>query len=161
MDSEGAPTTPHIAGRAATDAKGAGRRRRGVRLPCRGTSLGFVKAWDISRREPRQHAAGRKLGEASRVSHVSIAADGSRLAATLEEASSAADGKAAGAGWERSASLHVYFVESDALQTHDFGPSGRLPTATFFEPSDCKLSPWRRGRAAAAAAAATSSRCGR
>ena len=73
-DAEGTPTTLHVSG------------RDGSAFVAVGTDKGVVKAWDISRREPRQHTAGRRLndGTLSRISSVQIASDGSRVSATLD-----------------------------------------------------------------------------
>ena len=48
---------------------------------------GFIKAWDVSRAEPKQHIAARRLGDPSvpcRIACVTISGDGSRIAATCE-----------------------------------------------------------------------------
>ena len=73
-DSEGIPTVLHVSG---------GEEAAFVAV---GSDRGVVKTWDISRREPRQHTAGRQLNEGtqSRISSIQIAADGSRVSATLE-----------------------------------------------------------------------------
>ena len=80
-DSEGSPVALHASGR--SDGKEGG---KSAVFLAGGTDKGFVKAWDVSRREARQWAAGRKLGDvaASKISRIAIASDGSRMAATLD-----------------------------------------------------------------------------
>jgi len=136
MDSEGEPTFVHVASHA-----------KGAYLAV-GTDKGFVKAWDISRREARQHTLGKKLlaTPASRVTSLQIACDGSRISATLEtQAPAAATGAArvgtavAQAPWVRSGTLYVYLSEADTVQQHDFGAAGRVPCAHFWDPLESKL----------------------
>ena len=63
LEAEGQPTSLHVAG---TD--------KGSYLVC-GTDRGVVKCFDISRREPKQHAPGKRLtDEPSRVRSVQVGA---------------------------------------------------------------------------------------
>ena len=144
MDSEGHPIVLGINGTA-----------DGTTFLAAGTDRGWIKAWDLSRREPRQHAAGKKLLDAnttvaSRVTSVQIAADGSRVSATLEAQQPAAPpkggglpggnkGGAGGGVWVDPATLYVYLVDADVVQSFDFGAIGRVPGSHFWDPSESKL----------------------
>ena len=162
MDAEGQPTVLAING---LSDEGGG----GIYLAA-GTDRGFVKAWDLSRREPRQHAAGKKIVEAaSRLLSVQIASDGSRISATLElqqapaappkgqaGTPSKATGAVAPTPWIDPATLYVYLVDADAVQSFDFGATGRLPGNHYWDPKESTLLgvETRPSGAAAAAAAA-------
>ena len=168
MDAEGQPTVLAINGLG--DEAGGG----GVYLAA-GTDRGFVKAWDLSRREPRQHAAGKKLVDAtSRVLSVQVASDGSRISATLElqqgppappKGQAGTPSKAAGAGaaptpWVDPATLYVYLVDADAVQSFDFGATGRLPGNHYWDPKESTLLGVETRPSGAAAAAAPAAAAG-
>jgi len=137
LDSEGAPSCLAVAGNAA----GA--------FCVVGTDRGFVKAWDISRREARVQSQGKRLAPAAagcRIITVSIAADGSRISATVdtqtvEPAKTSTVGLRAKSNaplpWVRSSALHVYVVDADVEQTHDFG--SRLPSGHYWDATETKL----------------------
>ena len=142
MEAEGAPRVVHIAG----GDKGA--------YVAAGTDQGYIKVWNIERREPKQHAAGRRLvPERSRITSVQVTADGSRVSATVELQAAPeppAPGprfgvKAPPPAWAPSSKLFVYVIEPDIVQDHDFGPSaedngaGRLPTVHLWDPVECTL----------------------
>ena len=142
-DSEGTPTMIHAGG----DAK------KKVAFVAAGTDKGFIKAWDVSRREPRQHAAGRKMGDPaypSRLSAVSISGDGTRIACTIEVQPPAAGTSSTGTTpkpkpgdkpipFKPDGKLHVFLVDADLAVAHDFGAHGRVPSHFFWEESDPKL----------------------
>ena len=77
-----------------------------------------------------------------------MSSDGSRVSATLEVqapqpvtnvASRSITAKPPPPVWVQSSKLWVYLVDADALQFHDFGESGRVPTAHSWEPNETKL----------------------
>lgn len=104
-----------------------------------GTEKGFIKAWEVSRKEPRQHAAARRFcdgsGVPSRLSSIAISADGTRIAASLEIQPAGAQAKPGAIGgakataaplpWRSDGKLHVLLVDADITAAHDFGAVGR------------------------------------
>ena len=156
-DSEGSPSVMHVAGQGKYSYLVAG------------TERGVFKAWEVSRKEPRQHVAARRVAEAAaagggsgaagggggapaRISNVAISADGSRIACTVESQPAAPAGAKPGVGvggaakaaspapWRPDGKLHVYLVDADAHASHDFlSESGRIPTSFFWEDADPKL----------------------
>ena len=176
-DSEGHPITIHAAGDGKTAYLGAGTDRGFIKAraahllilapshaslnaapPPSSTSLltptldltsTLAQAWDVSRREPRQLAAARKLGEVAtaRATSVAIAADGSRLAAALDvqvpPPSTTGSKPKPGAPpppWTKDPSLYLFHVDSDIAVCYDFGASaGRYPSRFYFEQTDAKL----------------------
>ena len=140
-DSEGNPTHMHLAANARTAHLVAG------------TDKGFIKAWDVGRREPRQHAAGRKLAEGlpkdalSRVSALCMSTDGLRIAATVDTQPAPPNKTGIGAnkppvptgGWRPDGKLYVFLVDADVAVSHSFNEAGRTPSAFYWEESDPKL----------------------
>jgi hypothetical protein len=125
-DAEGAPTTFDVMGSFLVVA----------------TAHGFIKMWDISRREPRQHGAGKLFvgndapADAAQcplgaIEAVRVNANGSRvavLATKSNSGSSTPDSK-----------LHVWFVDLDKIENFDFAPVGRRPVSTFWDPVEPRL----------------------
>ena len=151
-DSEGEPIAIHIAGAVRAGAPNSGGAASLGAYVAVGTSCGFIKSWDISRQEPRQHAHARQLvasgagqPQASRVTSVAIASDGSRISATLEvqpapkATGGARAGNAAPTPWTHSPCLFTYVVESDAVHTHDFGLSHRVPFRHAWDAAETSL----------------------
>jgi intraflagellar transport protein 140 len=139
-DSEGTPTHMHLAANA-----------KACHLVA-GTDKGFIKAWEVSRKEPRQHAAGRRLGEGAspmRIAAVCISTDGNRIAATLDvqppnpAASKSVIGPSSKVpqflAWRPDGKLHVFIVDTDVAVSHDFSSHGRTPSAFHWEQSDPKF----------------------
>jgi len=137
-EAEGEPRVMHIAGSEKSSYVAAG------------TDKGVIKVWDISRREPRQHTAGRKLNEGtpSRVTSIQVSSDGARISATLEvqpppqpppPGTRAHNAKPPPPVWMESSKLWVYFVDVDVLAHHDFGESGRVPNFHMWEQEETKL----------------------
>jgi len=111
-----------------------------------GTDRGFVKVWEVSRREPRQHMSARKLGDAAsaKVSQVAISADGNRLAACLDMQPAPPAGSKPKPGappmpWSSDPRLYLLLLDSDLMVTHDFSAAARVPVSMCWEGSDPKL----------------------
>jgi hypothetical protein len=150
-DTDGEASAIHIAG-SVRGGGGGGAPASLAAFVAVGTSRGFVKSWDISRQEPRQHARARHLLPSApgqlgtppdatpvpcRVTSVAVTADGTRIAATVETQPRLPAN--APSSWTRCASILVYVVESDHVQAHDFGPAHRLPARPAWDAAETRL----------------------
>lgn len=155
-EAEGAPIAVHATG----DANG--------RYLAVGTDRGHIKAWDLSRRDPRQHTPGRRLlgGEASpreasardtsraRTTSVRITNDGRRISATMDVRCDGADCRqsnaspASGASIRRSAasatpawspSTKLWVYLVELDAVEHFDFGARVPTAHFWDAVETRL----------------------
>lgn len=126
-DVEGAPTTFDVMGSFLVVA----------------TAHGFIKMWDISRREPRQHGAGKLFvgNEAPAnaaqcplgvIEAVRVNANGSRVAILATKAKG-------GSSAVPDPKLYVWFVDLDKIEHFDFGSLGRRPVSVFWDPFEARL----------------------
>ncbi|KAL3931134.1 MAG: hypothetical protein SGPRY_001255 [Prymnesium sp.] len=125
-----------------------------------GRGLARTQVWDVSRRDPRQHTAGRKLsdGTASRISSIQASSLGESqtLASTLLQHPEASDTPPAlfllslqipNLSFPSTdplphppySELWVYFVDVDVVKSHDFGELGRVPSVHSWEVRETKL----------------------
>ena len=111
------------------------------------TTLGMIKMWDISRREPRQLGAGTKFAEKDdvllgNIISVKVNADGSRV--------SVLSTKNRGNTVVPDTNVYVWFTDLHKIQGYDFGEAGRLPNSHFWDPQEpkllgCETSPQKKG----------------
>lgn len=121
---------------------------------CACTALGVLRVWDVSRKEPRQLAAGRAFDVPGAGPIVSVRANGfgsavSILTQPAAEASGARARAAQPAGGaavsgalatgERAPSVHVYHLDSDTFSSFHFGHRGALPLEHGWDATDAKL----------------------
>ena len=100
------------------------------------TSLGHIKMWDVSRRQPKMVGGGTVFADSGgnllgSITSVSVNADGSRvsvLCTTARGSTAVPDSK-----------LHVWFVDLHKISAFDFGAQGRLPISHFWDPLEPKL----------------------
>jgi hypothetical protein len=78
------------------------------------TENGFIKMWDLSRREPRQFGGGPKQFTAGRkIESVRCNSDGMRVSVLCT--------KSQGSSWIPDSQLHVWFSDLDKIEVFDFG----------------------------------------
>ena len=108
-------------------------------------------AWEVSRKEPRQHAAGRRLGEGASLcglppyASLPTAIASPRL--STQPPNPAASKSVIGPSskvpqflaWRPDGKLHVFIVDTDVAVSHDFSSHGRTPSAFHWEQSDPKF----------------------
>ncbi|XP_048575888.1 intraflagellar transport protein 140 homolog isoform X2 [Nematostella vectensis] len=119
-----------------------------------GTSQGYVKCWDVSRREAKQHCTPKNLTEVianlGRLKCVKCNSSGSKISIICDQENNTPDSR-----------LYVWDCESDALHTFDFATganseagdpdssdlrgqhvaeiAGRRPVAQYWDPTEPKL----------------------
>lgn len=122
---------------------------------CACTANGVLRAWDISRNEPRQLTAGRMFNVpgAGPVISVRVNPFGTAISILTQPPAETAGSRARGAPLpaggaalsptqatgERSSSVHVYHLESDCFSSYDFARQAATPIEHGWDATDAKL----------------------